>query len=298
MPQTKSRRAVRTHRRFQGAIVVLAVIAIAVFIAVAISLRSRERVEPEPEDPHAGQVLVNDGNAEVWLSVQEGVPVSPLQAEAFEPLGDQVAYYGHDAYAVQGIDVSEFQGDIDWQAVADSGISFAYIRAGYRGYNAGTIGADERFLTNLAGARAAGIKVGAYFFSQAITAEEAAEEAKFTVELLNGAKLDLPIMFDWETVSDSSARTNGLDGETITDCAEAFCKAAKKAGYEAGIYFSRQQGYYVYDLSRLSDYTFWVADPNPSPDFYYRMDVWQYDFEGDVPGIGIITDRNMMFLYD
>lgn len=298
MPQTKSRQAVRMRRRFRIVLILLAVVILAVFIAVASSLRGRARPEPVEEDPHAGQVLVNDGNAEVWLSVQEGVKVSPLQAEDFEQLGDQVAYYGHDAYAVQGIDVSEFQGDIDWQAVADSGIGFAYIRAGYRGYNAGTIGADERFLTNLSGARAAGIKVGAYFFSQAITADEAAEEAAYTVKLLNGTKLDLPIMFDWETVSDSSARTNGLDGETVTACAEAFCKTAKKAGYEAGIYLSRQQGYYVYDLSRLSDYTFWVADPNPSPDFYYRMDVWQYDFEGDVPGIGIITDRNMMFLYD
>lgn len=297
MLHTERKYARRTGHRRVLVLAILAAVVLTVLIAVAVSLH-RHAAAPEPEAPHAGQVLVNDGNGEVWLPVQEGVPVSPLKAEDFTPLGDQISYDGRDAYAVQGIDVSEFQGDIDWQAVSDSGIDFVYIRAGFRGYTVGKLNADERFTENLSAARAAGIKVGAYFFSQAITPEEAVEEARFVLNLLGGAKPDLPIMFDWETVSDSEARTNGLDGATITDCAAAFCRTVEAAGCKGGVYLSRQQGYYVYDLSRLTDYALWVADPNPVPDFYYRMDVWQYDFGGDVPGIGIITDRNMMFLYE
>ena len=102
-------------------------------------------------------------------------------------------------------------------------------------------------------------------------------------------------MFDWEPVERDDSRTLRLGGQEITAWAAAFCDRITQAGLSAGIYFNRQQGYYSYDLQRLKDHTFWVADPKDWPDFYYAFHFWQYSFSGTVPGIDTVVDRNLMF---
>src|SRR5699024_10816934 len=130
------------------------------------------------------------------------------------------------------IDVSSHQGEIDWQKVATSGVEFVFIRLGYRGYGSeGTLNLDPYFKQNLAGAKAAGLKVGIYFFSQAISVEEAREEAQFVLSYLAGTQLDYPVVYDWEPISGASARTDGLDSVTLTDCAITFCETVAQAGY-------------------------------------------------------------------
>ena len=240
----------------------------------------------------AGTVLVNDGVRTVRLVPWEGVPVSDLVAEAFSVEDDLVVYSGA---ARQGIDVSEHQGQIDWQQVARSGVTFAYLRVGYRGATEGQLHTDLWFEENLSGARAAGLDVGVYFFSQALDELEAMEEADYALAVLDGRKLDLPVMFDWEPVDKAGSRTGGGEARAVTDSAAAFCRRVAASGYEAGIYFNRQQGYYSYDLSQLKDFTFWVSDPNDSPDFYYAFRIWQYSFTGTVPGIDTVVDRNLLF---
>ena len=237
-------------------------------------------------------VSVNDGVRTVSIVPLSDVPVSGLTAEDFRTDGDMVSYRGS---ARQGIDVSEHQGQIDWEQVAGSGIAFVYLRLGYRGTTEGQIHLDERFAENLEGARAAGLDVGVYFFSQALDQREANEEADFVAQTLGGQKLDLPVMFDWEPVKREGSRTEGLEAQVVTTCAEAFCRRITLSGYGAGVYFNRQQGYYSYDLSQLKDFAFWVSDPNPWPDFYYRFDMWQYSFTGHVPGINTSVDRNLLF---
>ena len=129
-------------------------------------------------DLHIGQVEVNTGVTTAWITPAKGVDKFAIAAGDFSVRDDGTVTYTGTAYrALQGIDVSTFQQEIDWQAVADSGIDFAFIRAGYRGYGKGGIVEDDRFRQNVAGARAAGLRVGLYFFSQAITPEEEAEEA-------------------------------------------------------------------------------------------------------------------------
>ena len=103
-------------------------------------------------------------------------------------------------------------------------------------------------------------------------------------------------MFDWEKIEGGGARTDGLDPTTLTECAVAFCETVKNAGFEPGVYFNRYLGYYGFDLSRLTDYPFWVAVPGDFPDFYYASDFWQYSFSGSVPGIPTETDMNLMFI--
>lgn len=158
-------------------------------------------------DLHIGQVEVNTGIATAWITPAKGVDKFAIAAGDFSVRDDGTVTYTGTAYrALQGIDVSTFQQEIDWQAVADSGIDFAFIRAGYRGYGKGGIVEDDRFRQNAAGARAAGLRVGLYFFSQAITPEEAAEEAQWLVDAAQDFKIDMPLVFDWENIDPSSSR--------------------------------------------------------------------------------------------
>ena len=146
-----------------------------------------------PRELHIGQVEVNTGVNTAWITPARGVDRFGIPASDFSAGADGSVTYTGTAYRVlQGIDVSTFQQDIDWQAVADSGIAFAVIRAGYRGYGKGTIVEDARFRQNVAGARAAGLRVGLYFFSQAVTPEEAAEEAQWLVDAAHDYQIDMP----------------------------------------------------------------------------------------------------------
>ena len=189
-----------------------------------------------------------------------------------------------------GIDVSEHDGAIDWEKVAADGVQFVMIRLGYRGYgSAGTLVTDPYFFDNIKGAKAAGIKVGVYFFSQAISEAEAEEEAQYVIDQLEeaGVELDYPVAFDEEPITgDSTARTHGITNEQLTKNAIAFCKAIEKAGYTAMLYGNQ------YDLAKLdltgelAKYDVWLAEyevstPTAQTDFV----MWQYSEHGSVDGI-------------
>ena len=273
--------------------VVILILAIALVMTLG-----RHVVKPEEEvDPHEGQVLINDGYNDVWITPIEGVEVNDLKKEDFDRADGKIVYTGEDYDTILGVDVSEHQRYIDWQQVADSGVQFAYIRCGYRGYTQGSLNEDPWFLTNIDGARDAGLDVGVYFFSQAINVAEAIHEARFVLRHIEGHEITLPVMYDWEKLEDiEDARTNDLDPSIIGDCGVAFCETIRAAGYEAGIYFNRQLGYYSLDLSRLKDVKFWLAVPGDYPDFYYAGNIWQYTHEGEVPGIDGQVDMNLMFI--
>ena len=273
------------------------VLAAALIAVLALVIRSllpaAQREEP---DPHQGQVYVNDGANMVWLTPHENFAVSPLGRWQFVTLEGR-PYYQGDAFTTRrGIDLSVFQKDVDWNKAAADGVEFAIIRLGYRGYGKGVLQRDTLFDDHLDGAHAAGIDAGVYFFSQALTAEEGREEAHYVLEQLKGRTLEMPVYFDWEPVAAEDSRTNGYDYAELTDSAVAFCQTIREGGYQAGVYINRQQGYYHYDLSRLADYALWVADYNSYPDFYYRFDMWQYTANGQVDGIDIQVDMNLLFV--
>lgn len=250
-----------------------------------------------PPDPHEGMVEVSNGmGGTMWVERHENLPVSNLLGEAFVPAGSFLNYAGTAYSALRGIDVSEHQGEIDWQAVRADGVDFAILRAGYRGYSQGQLFEDAYFRANLEGARSAGLKLGVYFFSQAVSVEEAQEEADFLLGLLEGVALDLPVFYDWEQVAGvGETRTDEFDSGVLTDGCLAFCEAVRNAGYEPGVYFYRSLAYYDYELDRLSDLIFWVGAPGEAPDFYYAHTIWQYSFTGEVQGIGQPTDLNLWF---
>ena len=198
------------------------------------------------------------------------------------------------AETMVGIDVSVHQGVIDWQQVAAAGVDFVMIRAAYRGYKYGQVNADSNALTNIQGARDAGLLVGVYIYSQAVNVAEAVEEAQFLLELLEGVELELPITFDWERYSDE-ARTANVSGRTVTDCAIAFCETIRAGGREAMIYFNATQALEQLSLPELTQYPFWLAQYDTDVMFPYRVDMWQYSNKGRVPGVVTNVDLNIGF---
>ena len=185
-----------------------------------------------------------------------------------------------------GMGVSTYQNETDWQAVAADGIEFAILRLGYRGYTEGGLFLDQTFTSNLQGALDAGLDVGVYFFSQAITPEEAEEEAQFILDAVQGYEITYPIAFDWEPISPGEeARTDSLDNGVLTRCAGAFCAKIREAGYTPAVYFNQSLGYLRYDLRELTEHTLWLAEYDTKPDFYYHFDLWQYTHTVQVAGI-------------
>lgn len=255
-----------------------------------------DRPAKKPRDPHEGQVYLYDGNDWIWMTPLEGVPVNTLTAEKFAAEGP-VRYLGTEYDVLRGIDVSEHQWEVDWKQAAASGLDFACVRLGRRGYTEGGLFEDPWFEKNVKGASEAGLRTGVYFFSQAVNVGEAIEEANFVLSRIASCKIDAPVVYDWELVSEEGARTAELSAATRTDCAVAFCETIKRAGYTPCVYFNRDMGYYGYDLSRLTDYMFWFTLPvSPFPNFYYACDMWQYSFTEEVPGIAGLADMNLWFI--
>ena len=192
----------------------------------------------------------------------------------------------------KGIDVSKWQADIDWKAVAGAGIDFAIIRVGYRGSETGVLVEDPYFKANIAGATKAGVKVGVYFFTQAITEAEAVEEASMAMELVKGYRLDYPIYIDTEW---SGGRADNLSKTNRTKIVKAFCKTVQNGGYKAGVYASK---YWYLDnlhVDELKDYTIWVAQYNTECTYTGKYDMWQYTDKGRVPGIKGNVDLNICY---
>lgn len=255
--------------------------------------------DPEAETPETPaepeqkpQIVYRDELLDAW----EGVPVNTYEAGSFYLENGRMQTRQEGLRLVQGIDVSAHQGVIDWKQVAGDGVEFAILRAGYRGYTVGNVKEDKMFSLNLAGAKKEGLSVGVYFFSQAITPEEALEEAELVLKLLDGCPLELPVVYDWENINDKDARTNGLDQETLTACARAFCDRVAQAGYQSMLYVIQHWAYKRYDLSRLADVPLWFAQYQEQPDFYYDFQLWQYTSTGSVRGIQGNVDRDVLLL--
>ena len=197
--------------------------------------------------------------------------------------------------SITGIDVSRYQYDIDFEAVKASGVDFVIIRLAYRGYESGKIVEDTYARTYLEQAKEAGLDIGVYFFSQAITPEEAEEEAYYVLSIIKDYDITMPVVYDWEKVSADSARTNYMDRRTLTDCSKAFLETIEAAGYWPMLYFNRRQSERLLYLSELKDYDFWLAAYTDRMRFPYKIKMWQYTESGRVPGVEGDCDINIFF---
>ena len=194
---------------------------------------------------------------------------------------------------VMGIDVSKWNGNINWQAVKNSGVSFVIIRCGYRGSSTGALVEDPKFKTNIKGATDAGLKVGVYFFSQAISDVEAVEEASMTIDLIKKYKISYPVFLD---VEDSNGRGDKIDSSTRTQVISAFCQTMKNSGYTSGVYANKSWLTGKMNAGALSNYKIWLAQYNTEITYTGKVDMWQYSSKGSVSGISGNTDMNLSYL--
>ena len=222
---------------------------------------------------------------------------NPYDPSAFSlDENDRLLYTASAESVLCGIDVSSHQGKIDWKAVAADGIDYAMIRCGYRGYGAkGSLNEDEYFRENIEGALAAGLDVGVYFFSQALTVEEALNEAALTLQLIRDYPITYPVVFDWERMTNAGSRTANPDWDAVMDCAEAFCGAVSAAGYTPMLYFNKNMSYLFLDMERVQAYDNWLAWYHEELDFLYDFQMWQYGDSGKVAGIQGNVDMNVCF---
>lgn len=204
--------------------------------------------------------------------------------------------YTDDTQSVQslkGIDVSRHQGEINWRKVAGDGVSYAFIRAGYRGTTEGSLVEDEYFQDNIEGALDNHIDVGVYFYTQAITEKEAQEEAEFVIDLIKNYDVTYPVVLDLEEVTGSSARTSKMTREEYTKAAIAFCEKIKEAGYTPVIYGNLKTFMIMLDMEQLEDYEKWFAYYDSTVYFPYAFSIWQYSSKGSVDGIKGDVDLNI-----
>lgn len=269
-------------------------------------------VEPIHYDPvpvdhfyeRAGQkiLLSDDTFGQIWLPVLSDVPLSTHPLDKMQMLGNgrmiSLDETGN-LNALTGIDISAHNNVTDWNAIKADGIDFVMLRAGYRAYGVGTgkLYKDDKFRQYYRAAKDAGLLVGAYFFSQAITEEEAVEEAILTAEMLEGCELDFPVAFDWELIfhDKDGARTDNVPVDTLTDCVLAYCQNLESFGYKTMIYQNKRTTLFKLDMPRLKDYPFWLAEYGDGPTYVYDYDMWQYACDGTVAGIEGKVDLNLCF---
>jgi GH25 family lysozyme M1 (1,4-beta-N-acetylmuramidase) len=242
-------------------------------------------------------IIVYNSNKYQFLPVIEGIQKNDIDNNNLNVLGNgEIQYLVKDKVkSHKGIDVSKYQGEIDWQKVAADGVEFAMIRLGYRGYGSGALVLDEEAMTNIEGATSAGIKVGVYFFSQAITQEEAREEARFVIENIKQYDIKYPVVFDTEEILNEEARTEGLTVDELTDIAIAFCEEVEEQGYKSAIYANLRWFALSLDMSRLDKYYKWYAYYDKNLYFPYKINMWQYSENGTVDGITGSVDMNISF---
>ncbi len=239
--------------------------------------------EPEPgerieyDDPVLGVISV---------PVMTDVAAHTYDWDRLSDNDRRLSYHTEEFRSKLGVDVSYFQGEIDWEKVKADGIDFAMIRLGYRGYGTGNIVIDDQFTENINGALEAGLEVGVYFFSQAVNVQEAKREAETVLSMLSSYPITMPVAYDLEIVSENGSRTQKLSVTTMTENAAVFCRMVEAEGYEAVYYASKKTALLRYNLSKLKDYGLWYAEEEAQPSIPYDFKLWQYTAEGTVDGIG------------
>lgn len=284
-----------------GLIAALAAALLLVMVVLCLPYFGKHDEDPEAVIHHYNQTLPTEPPRETILepTISETEPENPTIPPDRNPYGrNDFQYNSHNYLLLQnlssspGVDVSAFQGDIQWKKVAASGIEFAIIRLGYRGYESGKLVEDEYAKKNLSGASDAGLKVGAYFFSQAVNLKEVDEEIDFMLKILGEQYLDMPIVLDWE-IPAATARTANMDARTLTDMQHHFIDRMIELGYQPMVYFNWHQSENLYYLAELEHVPFWLALYQDRMTYPWAVDMWQYSDKGRVPGIQGDVDLNV-----
>lgn len=269
-----------------------------------------EEASPEPVEEPKKEVVENDpatdgkhtliqyaDGKEEWVLISPYLPKHEYDFTRLVCQSDFMKYYENGKQvSYVGVDISKFQDYVDFVKVKKAGIDFVMLRVGARGYGTGQLILDDYFADNLKRATDAGLEVGVYFFSQAITKEEAVEEANMVIDNLGEYKITYPVAFDMELIENDTARTDTLSRSERTEITKTFLDTIAAAGYKTIIYGNKEWLIKQIDMSKLTAYDVWLSQQTDIPDYPYKFTMWQYSLEGSVDGIAGYVDMNISFI--
>ena len=263
-------------------------------------IEEEEAVEEEENDPSKDgkhvEVVLRDGTTE-WVPINPYWKKNTYDFANLVSKNDLLHYYADGKQiSYLGVDLSKYQKQVDFAAIQSEGIDFCILRVGSRGYESGVIQEDEKFQEFITGAEAVGMPVGLYFFSQAVTVEEAIEEANFVISKIGEHKISYPIAFDMEFIENDNARIETLTKAEKTDIALAFLTRIEEAGYTGMLYGNKEWLLKRIELHRFEDYDVWLTQEDNIPDYPYVYSMWQYTKQGEVYGIDGYVDLNISFI--
>jgi len=254
----------------------------------------------EEEDQSNGgknvEVVYRNGSSE-WIPINPYWKKNTYDFTNLIRKNDLLHYYSNGKeVSYLGVDLSKYQEKVDFYAIKNEGIDYCMLRVGSRGYETGAIQEDEKFQEFLAGAEAAGLPVGLYFFSQAVTEAEAVEEANFVISKIGEHKITYPIAFDMEFIANDNSRIETLTRNEKTNIALAFLNRIEEAGYTGMLYGNKEWLLKRIDLSKFEKYDIWLSQEDDIPDYPYTYSMWQYTRQGEVYGIDGYVDLNISFI--
>ena len=257
----------------------------------------QEAVENDPATDGKHTLVQYSNGKEEWVLISPYLPKHEYDFTRLVCQSDLMKYYvdGRQTSYV-GVDISKVQDYVDFVKVKKSGINFVMLRAGARGYGTGQLIVDDYFNDNLKRATDAGLEVGVYFFSQAITKEEAVEEANMVLENLGEYQISYPIAFDMEFIENDQARIDSLSKADKTAIAKAFLDTIAAAGYKTMLYGNKEWLIKEIDMSKLTAYDVWLSQLTDVPDYPYQFTMWQYSTQGSVDGIAGAVNMNISFI--
>ncbi len=242
------------------------------------------------------QVTHADGSTE-WVNINKAIKADKYLDTGFQKENGIMHYYenGKDI-SFAGADISKSNGTVDFNALKKSGISFVMIKLGSRGYDTGKVTLDSSFATNIQGAEAAGLDVGIYFYSQAVTDQEAMEEVNFVIQNLKGYTITYPVAIDMELVSNDTSRIEKLSAADKTKITATFMSGIQAAGYIPAVYGNKEWLLTKINLPSITTFKIWLSQPEDLPDYPYQFVMWQYSTNGKVNGISGDTDLDISMI--
>ena len=260
------------------------------------ALKEQEEGPDLSEGGTKTKVTLPDGT-EQWVMINAYIPKHSYDFVGLVYQDPVMKYYDKgNAISHLGVNLNRNSGDVNFEKLKSAGVEFVMIRFGARGYQNGQISIDDKYATYVQEAREAGLEVGLTFYSQAVTQEEAVEEANTVLGSISANSISYPIVFDMELVSNDTARIDTLSKMTLTNIADAFCKTIKDAGYSPIIYGNKYWLLRKIDLTKLSSYDIWLSQEEDVPDYPYKFSMWEYTREGQIDGISGDASLSISFI--
>lgn len=252
-------------------------------------------IGPENDGKHT--LLVGEDGQEEWVSIN---PYLKRNSYNYEGLVYQypIMKYFEDSRQVShlGVDISKYNGDVDFKKLKKAGVEFVMIRVGARGYGSGQLMMDERYTEYMEGASEAGLDIGVYFYSQAISDAEIKEEAQFVLDALEPYDILYPVAYDMELVPNDTSRIEGLTRDNRTNIAKTFLDTLQSEGYKTILYGKKEWLLLKLDLTQMTGYDVWLSQEKDVPDYPYAFTMWQYTTTGEIDGIEGDVDMDICFV--